>query len=61
MRRMPGGSKACNTPARILQPHSWLFHLFVLAQAIVKLSCDKGVNLSKIRYGQKKIDVVRKK
>lgn len=61
MRRMPGGSSACNIPARILHPHSRLFHLFVLAQAIVKLSCDQGVDLSKIRYGQKKLGLVRKK
>ena len=27
----------------------------------MKLSCDQGVDLSKIRYGQKKLGLVRKK
>lgn len=61
MRRMPGDSKAGNTPARILHLHSQSSHLFVLAQAIVKLCCDQGLTLSRIIYGQKKLDMVSKK
>lgn len=61
MGKMSGGSKVCNTSARILHPHSQFSHLFVLAQAIMKLCCDQGVNLSRIRYNQKKIRSGQKK
>lgn len=64
MRRLSGGPKASNIPARILHPHSSFSHPtcpFLLCWHKQLWRCDQGLNLIWIRHGQKKLDLVRKK